>query len=138
MAGDRPATHGGYAVRPGSARRRHLLLVEANDLTRWSITTYLRKWFIVQTADSRESAARLAGRQRFAALVLSDQLSAGDAAEIRRIAAQRSADVRAVQTVAGATEPPAENAPVQFLEKPFDLASLARLLGVPDSELTTQ
>ncbi len=115
-------------------RRARLLLVEPDELTRWSISTYLRRWFEVEVAESGAAGAQLAAREAFAALIVSDQLPDEDSAKVQRIAGQRNPELAIVRTVTGTCEVDAGTRTLQ-VEKPFNLASLARLLGVPEDEL---
>jgi DNA-binding response OmpR family regulator len=121
-------------ARPVRGRGR-LLLVEPDTLTRWSITTYLERWFVIDAADCPNAAEKLALKNDYAAIVLADQLPASSVSAIRQAARDQNPAVTTVRTVTAAAEPgPAEAETVQ-LEKPFELAALARLLGVPEPEI---
>ena len=39
--------------------RGHVLIVEPDPLTQWSLKTYLEKWFVVDTTAAAESAERI-------------------------------------------------------------------------------
>ena len=117
------------------ARRGRLLLLEPNELTRWSITTYLERWFAVETAESSDVAARMVERSPFDALVLSEAISPQDVTRIQRMASRPGTAVKTVCTVTAASEPVTVESQTVQLEKPFELASLARLLGVADREI---
>ena len=122
---------------PVRARRRgRLLIVEPDPLTRWSMSTYLKRWFEVMTAASFDEAGGLLEASTLEALVVTDGLPADQSRSIGQRARHRNPDVITVRTV---TELPASDARLangeKLLEKPFELARLARLLGVPEAEI---
>ncbi len=109
---------------------RNLLIVEPESLIRWSLVTYLAKWFTMYAADSGSAANRFLDKHRIDAAVVSDDLPSGVAEEIEDRALSLNSSVRLVCTV---TNPPGEKVcarTTQCLEKPFELAELAHLLGV--------
>ena len=112
--------------------RGQLLLFEPDELTRWSITTYLEPWFVIETVDSSEAARRLAAEHSFAALILSGPLPSQEVAAVHQIARKRNPAVRTIHTVAETCESTTSDSHTVQLEKPFDLADLARLLGVSE------
>ena len=117
---------------PPSAARR-LLIVEPEALVRWSLVTYLTKWFDVFTADSRATADHILDDQLIDAVVVSDDLSDRAPEEIEARARSRNPAARVVRTI---TDSPGEELPSQKtprLEKPFELSELAMLLGIPDA-----
>lgn len=115
--------------------RGRLLLLEPDELTRWSITTYLQRWFIVEAADSSAAAQRLVRRGSFSALVLSEQLADEQVLALQRGAAERNPQVTTVRMITGASEVGTSGSETVQLEKPFELASLAQLLGIPEQEI---
>ena len=121
-----PGVSGDPAV-PGETGQ--LLVVEPEELVRWSLVTYLTRWFDVFTAESRAVADRILDDRRIDAVVVSDDLTDRAAEEIEAHARSRNPSVRVVRTV---TNPPGGQASVQdtfCLEKPFELSELASLLG---------
>lgn len=113
----------------------HLLVVEPEELVRWSLVTYLAKWFDVFSADSRAAADRILDDHRVDAVVVSDDLSDRAAEVIEERARSKNPSVRVVRTV---TSPPAGDAAALdtlCLEKPFQLSELANLLGVRNAPL---
>ncbi len=107
-----------------------LLIVEPESLIRWSLVTYLAKWFTVYAADSGSAADRFLDEHRIDAAVVSDDLPCGVGEEIEARALSLNSSVRLVCTV---TNPPGEKTctrTTKCLEKPFELAELANLLGV--------
>lgn len=117
--------------------RRRLLVVEPDALTQWSLAVYLERWFDVVATDSAAEAARLLRERPVNALITSDDLPDAATESLESQACSMNADVLIVRTV---TERCDHHSPVGHLariEKPFDLASLARLLGVPAVEVSS-
>lgn len=112
------------------ARRRRLLIVEPDRLTRWSIKAYFDTLFDVGVAESAVSVYKLLAESPADAIVVADNLPNGDADAIESRARSCNESVLIVRTVTTATETGAHGARVSRLEKPFKLSSLARLLGV--------
>jgi len=122
--------------RPDS--RARILLVETDELTRWSVATYLKPWFVVDVAESLTEAEAVVPHRSYAALVLSGALDPRRAAEVQHQAARQNPALMTVRTVTHAGElPPGEPRTVQ-IEKPFELASLARLLGVENTDTSSR
>lgn len=119
------------AVRPHG----RLLIVEPDDLIRWSITTYLSDWFEVYSTDSSDQAESLLRERSMTALVLSDELSEQAADRLRDRARDRSPNVRIVHTVAECTVKTPDGIAYACIEKPFELRRLAEILGVTEAEL---
>jgi DNA-binding response OmpR family regulator len=121
----------------GEGARGRVLIIEPDPLTRWSMSTYLKRWFDVTTAESAEAANPLLGPSALAALILADELPGERCRSIEHLARQRNPALITVHTVTGvargAAHPSDEGR--TWLEKPFELACLARLLGVPDAEI---
>jgi len=109
---------------------RHLLIVEPEELVRWSLVTYMAKWFAVDSVDSRAGADRILDERRIDAVVVSDDLSDQAAEAIETHARSRNPSVCVVRTV---TNPSGDNEPAPDtprVEKPFELSKLASLLGI--------
>lgn len=118
------------APRPTSVRsersRRRLLLLEPDSLTRWSVERYLRPWFdVVSTTDAMEGD-RMMDERGFDAVVISDSVPIALVERLEAHARELNPTVRLVRTVSD----DAEESGQTRLEKPFDLSTLARLLGV--------
>lgn len=130
ITGQRDASTGDGSPRD---RAEHLLIVEPEALVRWSLVTYLGKWFVVYSADSRTGADRVLDDHRIDALVVSDDLSDRAAKDIEAHARSRNSSVRVVRTVTNPSdgEEPVPDTPC--VEKPFELSELASLLGVGDA-----
>ncbi|MGB2984783.1 MAG: hypothetical protein WBE26_02780 [Phycisphaerae bacterium] len=116
---------------PSPARR--LLIVEPEALVRWSLVTYLTKWFDVFTADSRATADHILDDQLIDAVVVSDDLSDRAPEEIEARARSRNPAARVVRTVTDSPGEQTSGLNTPRLEKPFELSKLAMLLGVPDA-----
>lgn len=131
MRANQPAN---AAAETTTERRRRLLLVEADALTRWSIQTYLGKWFAVDVAERGDVAVLIAAAPPDA-MLLSDDVSAEEAAALHATALARKAGVMTLRLITGATDAVRQDGAVRELEKPFALAQLARLLGIPEQEI---
>lgn len=117
-----------------SERRRRMLVVDPDRLTRWSIATYLQRWFDVDCAPTAALADELLANGPVDVLVTSDDLSSEAVDRIERAARGRNAATRTVRMVADAARARAEPG-VKLLEKPFALSRLAELAGVASDEL---
>lgn len=106
-----------------------LLLVEPDHLLRWSLSTYLNRWFKVITATTVVEASEVVGGTSVAALVVSDSVTDDEAQVLIDRAKKLNAGVRMVRTLtlAPLIEPPNGS---RWVEKPFELAEVARALGV--------
>ncbi|MBN2448632.1 MAG: hypothetical protein JXO22_18040 [Phycisphaerae bacterium] len=115
-----------------------LLIVDPDSLARWSLTAYLSRWFSVEAAESLEDATRMLSTGCVNALVVSDDLPATALDGIEEQARQCQPPVATIRTVTGVHGSKRPPAGCVRLEKPFLLADLARLLGVPEHDLATQ
>lgn len=107
-----------------------LLVVEPEALLRWSLATYLSKWFDVFPTDSRVTALRILDDHRVDGAVISDQLAPGSAPAITSRLQLRNPSATIVYTVISAETSAVEDRVRLQIEKPFQLADLAALLGV--------
>ena len=113
---------------------RTVLIVEPEALLRWSLVTYLGRWFRVIAADSVSAADHLVDDQSIDAAVLSDDLPYGGTDQIECHLRIRNPNACVVRT---STRPSMDEStpPTAIrLEKPFDLTTLANLLkskGLP-------
>ncbi len=112
------------------ARVGSLLVVEPQSLLRWSLATYLSKWFDVFPTDCREVANRILQDHPIDAVVVSDELPVDTVEEVEGLARARNPSTRLVRTVTTLTCGPLECAGTCCIEKPFELSNLANLLGV--------
>ena len=111
----------------------NLLVVEPEPLLRWSLTTYLGKWFQVFSAESRSAADPILQDHSIDAVVLSDDLGDRDADELEESVRSRNSSACVIRTVSHPSRT-SEEAPATIrLEKPFELARLASFLGIPDA-----
>ena len=120
---------------PIGANRGQILIVDPDPLTQWALRMYLGKWFRVDTTDSFVTARRAIAGGAVVALIVSDELPPDEIAELQHNAREHNADVTLVRTVADPDKPPAPDEAATCLDKPFELAQLAHLLGVPENEL---
>jgi len=130
ITGQRDISTGGGTPRSPA---EHLLIVEPEALVRWSLVTYLGKWFAVYSADSRASADRILDDHRIDALVVSDDLSDRAAKDIEAHARSQNPSVRVVRTVTNPSDGEEPTPDTPCVEKPFELSKLASLLGVGDA-----
>lgn len=114
---------------------RTVLIVERDPLTQWSLKTYLQKWFNVRVAPSIAQATRIVNRKRFDALVIFAEPAPVAADELERRARRRNPNLTVVRTVIAPGGPHRQSTQSDWLEKPFQLARVARLLGVPEEQL---
>ena len=110
-----------------------VLVVEPEDLVRWSLVTYLGKWFEVCSADCGCVAERILDDRKVDAVVLSDDLSDQAAEDVEAHARARNPAARVVRTVTGPPGEKASNGASPRLEKPFELSRLAVMLGVQET-----
>ncbi len=122
--------HNEKQTRTGLARRR-VLVVDPDRLTRWSIEEYLRDAAEVASADGVPAAHNLLDHDRFDAIIVADDLPQDGADEVEQHARSRNPSIAAVRTL---TRPSDETEQAGsraiLLEKPFELACLARALGL--------
>lgn len=128
-----------HDARPEAAREprrvRQILVVEPDPLTQWSLRTYLSKWFSIHSTGSLDSARRVLETHAVDVLVVADELPAAAVALLEQCAHNFNARVRIVRTVADLDRPRETGPSRDYIEKPFQLADLARLLGIPDHEI---
>lgn len=128
-----PSDRGKASVRRGV--RREVLVVEPDALTQWSLRMYLGRWFTVHSTNSAANALQVLLTHPVDILVVSDELPTAALATLEQHAHSFNAHVSVVRLVtdSGARQ---RCAPcLGCLEKPFELAALARLLGIPEDEL---
>ncbi len=118
LDGNEPPTYG------------HVLVVEPDHLTLWSVATYLQHWFTVDSTNCAVEAQKLLRDHVVAAVIVSDQLPGQTADSLIRLAQSRNPQVRSVLLATGTGEPHGSTLCSTRIEKPFELAALARLLGV--------
>ncbi|MCH9002684.1 MAG: hypothetical protein IIC02_08940, partial [Planctomycetes bacterium] len=104
-----------------NGRIGHLLIVEPESLLRWSLATYLSKWFDVFPTDSGEAALRILDDHRVDGAVISDQLAPGSAPAITARLGLRNPNATIVYTVTNAETSVAEDRVIHQIEKPFQL-----------------
>ena len=117
---------------PSFGRVGYLLVVEPEALLRWSLATYLSKWFDVFPTDTGESADRILEDHRIDALVVSDQLPAESLDALESHARSCNAATRVVRTVTSLNRNTVTDQGTFCIEKPFELVKLANLLGVDE------
>lgn len=106
--------------------RSNVLVAEPDSLMRWSLVTYLSRWYRVFPADSAPSAEQTLRTQRIAAMVISEELGL---AECERLAAElrgNNPSARIVRVMTSVGE--SASTDTLYLEKPFELSRLLGLL----------
>jgi len=120
---------------PAGSPRGQILIVEPDPLTQWSLKTYLEKWFAVDATGSAGGAERILETRAVDALVISDEMPGEAITQIEERAHSFNARVAIVRMITD-TRKACGGAPnLNCLEKPFELARLAGLLGIPDGEI---
>ena len=114
---------------------RTVLIVEPEALLRWSMVTYLGRWFRVFAVDSAPAADRLLDEQPVDAAVLSDDLPEGGADQVECHLRIRNPTPCIIRTSTGPSTGGGTPPAAVRLEKPFDLTTLANLLGTKDSSV---
>ncbi len=117
---------------PRTSNNRRLVIVEPDRLTQWSIKAYFDHLFDVVVAESASSVYKLLDESPADAIVVADDLPNGDADAIESRARSCNASVMVVRTVTAPAAPDVRTARAYRLEKPFQLSSLAELLGVAE------
>ncbi len=108
----------------------NLLVVEPEALLRWSLVTYLGQWFEVLSAETKPAADRILDEHKVDAVVVSDELSDSTMQALEAHARSRNAATRVIRTVTTERAWPTLPKETRCIEKPFELAKLAELLGV--------
>lgn len=124
------------AAAPAS-RTENLLVVEPEELVRWSLVTYLGRWFVVFAPESGASAERVLEEKLIDAVIVSDDLGDQAAERIEARARSRNPSVKIVRTLSGPANGNAPLGDAMCLEKPFELSELATLLGVEEASHRT-
>lgn len=123
------------AVRATPCKLHALLLLEPEGLLRWSIITYLGRWFRVLSADSAESVERMLEEYAVDGIVVSDNLPRETCEIVTRAVRARNTSARVVRTVTTIPSNGGNGDGTVYLEKPFELATLARLMGASEARV---
>jgi DNA-binding response OmpR family regulator len=129
-----PQPSPGESLSPGTARGQ-ILIVEPDPLTQWSLKAYLQKWFNVDGTSSTSTAQQFLEKHAVDALILSEELPPTALAALEQRAHSFNARVAIIRTVTDSSFPRRPGSHTGYLEKPFELSQLARLLGIPDGQL---
>ena len=111
---------------------RHILVVEPEALVRWSLGKYLSRWFVVHCVESRAAADQVLEDHPIDSVIVSYHRDRRLAEDVEQIARARNQAVRVIRTVTQASEDRPDAPDTLYVEKPFELAELAGMLGVTD------
>lgn len=122
-------THECSAGSQGSPGLKGVLIVEPDPLLRWSVTTYLSQWFAVLPADTVTAAAAALDAHRVEVVLISDLLPERSRQMVEASVLHANPEAAVIYMV---TSLPRRGVggKMRCIEKPFQLAALARLLGV--------
>ena len=107
--------------------------MEPEELVRWSLVTYLARWFVVDAVDSRAAADQIIDDRSVDAVVVSDDLSDDAIESIEARVRSRNPSARVICTVANPLRGKELGLGTERVEKPFELAKLATMLGAEDT-----
>lgn len=114
-----------------ATRRKTALVVEPEALLRWSVAKYLGRWFKVFAVDSAQEAAKVLDDTAVDAAVVSEDLPDRAIETIEGRLRRQKSPARVVRTATAMGNAGARSPAVLFLEKPFQLQALLRLLREP-------
>lgn len=121
----------GHVNMPRTKRRLgYLLVAEPEMLLRWSLATYLSKWFDVFPVDSCEGAQSILDDHAVDGAVFSDEFPSKTVQNLAEQVQLRNPNATIVHTVTNLQDGLPRNRAIHHIEKPFELADLAALLGV--------
>lgn len=112
---------------------RHILVVEPEALVRWSLGKYLSRWFVVHFVESRAAADQVLEDHPVCAVIVSYHRDHRLAEDVETVARSRNQSIRVIRTVTQASEDRPDLPDTLYVEKPFELADLASMLGVQDT-----
>lgn len=110
-----------------------VMVVDADPLTRWSLSHYLGRWVEVRTAASLSEARALLGQLRPAVLIVGDEFPDGAGEELMCEVRRGCRGARLIrisvetQAARGGKDPRQGEVTI---EKPFALARIAALIGI--------
>lgn len=113
------------------------LVVEPDHLTAWSLAAFLERWYEVETTNCTVAAEQSLRERKPAAVIVSDQLPGRTAETLLRLAQGVNPNVRAILMTSRDGDLAGAPPSAIRLEKPFELAELARLLGLADEARAT-
>lgn len=113
----------------GGSSTRRLLVVEPEALLRWSLSTYLGRWFRVFAVESGAAANKILNRRKVDAAVVSDDLPNHEADVVESRVRAANTQARVIRTASSPIESCPPNSAAGRIEKPFKLSELARLLS---------
>lgn len=106
------------------------MLAEPEPLLRWSLASYLQRWFEVVIVQTPAEACEVAAGAHVNAAVVSDAWPADGLDQLETALERQDNGVRIVRLVTDQTRSRPSRRRESLLEKPFQLVDLARRLGV--------
>lgn len=128
-----PISHRNPTALVGPIRR--LLVVDPDPLTRWSLSSYLNRWFDVTALATVDAAGRVLHERDFDALVVSDQFGETTLCALERDGRANNRQLAIIEMVTDLDSATAIHHDALLLEKPFKLSHLAELLGIQQAEI---
>lgn len=110
-------------------RLKGVLIAEPDPLLRWSVTTYLSRWFEVFAVDSLAAASAVLDSHQVDLVLISD-LIPERSRELIESRVLRGNHEAAVIYMVTSLPRSSGGGKMRCIEKPFQLSALARLLGV--------
>jgi len=113
-----------------AAPHERLLVIEPDVLTRWSLTTYLGRWFNVFAVASVDEGMTFLASQTPDSAVLSDALDLAQLARFESVLREKNPSATIIRLV---TNPVSGGIGFrsESIEKPFRLSDVARMLHAP-------
>lgn len=127
----RPRTSIPERARDASELRGRVLIVEPDELLRWSMESYLRRWFEVRGVRDTGEAEHVLEAGALHALIVSDGFTRRQTESLQEHARTKNPQVRIICTVSDVPDGRHRHGDT-VIEKPFQLSRLAELLGVAD------
>jgi DNA-binding NtrC family response regulator len=129
-AGDQRSMGGGLHPKNGSARQSTILIVEDEILTRMATSDHLRDggYRVLEAADAEEARTLLRASEPIEVVVSDVNQPGMDGITLALWIAKEFSDVHVVLTSGDIRNAPAARAAAHYLEKPYDLDALSRLI----------
>lgn len=114
--------------------RGRILIVEPDPLRQWSLKTYLGRWFSVDATDSTANAQEILEAGLVDALIVSEGLPPTALVSLEQRAHSLNVRIAIARIATDSSRPCRPGLQLACLDKPFELAQVARLLGIYENE----